>query len=119
MKLLLEKGSGRFVNTANIILKREVGSGAGNDTELGLAWRTKYKMQPEFEPGIEYYAALGMIDNIELDSEHKAQLGPVITGKFSLGGRSKIGYEAGYLFGLNSATPDGSAKVLLEYEYLL
>lgn len=117
-KLLLEKATGRIVNTANIVLEREVGGGASHDIELGLNWRTKYKMQPEFEPGIEFYGDFGDIDNVELNSEHKAQVGPVIAGKYSLGGRSKIAYEAGYLFGLNSATPDGSVKWLLEYEYL-
>jgi len=117
-KLLLEKAVGRFVNTANIKLEREIGGGASNDIGLGYAWRTKYRMQPEFEPGIELYGDLGTLDNIELNSKQEAQIGPVVAGKFSLGGRSKIGYEAGYLFGLNSATADGSVKWLLEYEYV-
>lgn len=117
-KLLLERAAGSIVNTANIILEREIGSRAGNDIELGLAWRTKYKLQAAFEPGIEFYGEFGKLNDIELDGKHLAQLGPVISGKYRLGGRSKIGYEAGYLFGLNSATPDGSAKWQLEYEYL-
>lgn len=117
-KLLLEKALGRFVNTANIVLARQVGGGAGNAVDLSYAWRTKYKMMPEFEPGIELYGDLGKLDNVRLDSAQKTQMGPVIAGKYNLGGRSKIAYEAGYLFGLNSATPNGSVKWLLEYEYL-
>ncbi len=117
-KLLLEKVTGRIANTANIILEREVGGGASNDVALSYAWRTKYKMMPEFEPGIELYGDLGTLDNARLNSAQNAQLGPVIAGKYSLGGRSKIAYEAGYLFGLNSASPDGSIKWQLEYEYV-
>ena len=118
-KLLLEKPIGRFINTANIILEREVGGGASNDVGLSLAWRTKYKLMPTFEPGIELYSDLGQLDAIRANNTQKTQLGPVISGKYSLGdGRSKLVYEAGYLFGLSSASPDGSVKWLLEYEYV-
>lgn len=118
-KLLLEKSLGRFVNTANIVLERQVGGGAANDVGLSLAWRTKYKLMPTLEPGIELYSDLGQLDDIRADNTQKTQLGPVIAGKYSLGdGRSKLVYEAGYLFGLSSASPDGSVKWLLEYEYV-
>ncbi len=117
-KLLLEKSLGRFVNTANLVLERQVGGGAGNDVDLSYAWRTKYRMRPEFEPGIELYGDLGTLDNVRMNNAQKTQMGPVIAGKYSLGGRSRLAYEAGYLFGLTSASPDGSVKWLLEYEYL-
>jgi high-affinity iron transporter len=117
-KLLLEKPIGRFVNTANIIIEREVGGGASNDVPLSYAWRTKYKLQQEFEPGVEVYGELGTLADVRAGNAQMLQLGPVFTGKFRLGGTSKVAYEAGYLFGLSSASPDGAVKLLLEYEHV-
>ncbi|MGW8248589.1 MAG: hypothetical protein ACWGOV_10800 [Acidiferrobacterales bacterium] len=118
-KLLLEKAAGRYVNTANLVMAREVGNGASSIVELEYAWRTKYKLKPEFEPGIELYGAAGTLAAPKLDSSQSAQIGPVATGKFHLGGRSAVVYELGYLFGLNNASPSGSVKWLIEYEYVL
>lgn len=117
-KLLLEKPVGQFVNTANIVLERQIGGGASNDVGLSYAWRTKYKMRPEFEPGIEIYGDLGTFDELNAGNKQSLQLGPVFAGKYGLGGRSKLGYEFGYLFGLSSASPAGTVKWLLEYEYV-
>jgi len=117
-KLLLEKAVGRYINTANLVMAREVGSGASSDVELEYAWRTKYKLRPEFEPGIELYGTAGTLAAPKLDSSQTTQVGPVATGKFHLGGRSAIAYELGYLFGLNNASPGGSVKWLIEYEYV-
>ena len=117
-KLLLEKAVGRYVNTANLVMAREVGSGASSTVDLEYAWRTKYKLRPEFEPGIELYGTAGTLAAPKLDSSQTTQVGPVATGKFHLGGRSAIAYELGYLFGLNKASPSGSVKWLIEYEYV-
>ena len=118
-KLLLEKAMGRYVNTANLVVAREVGSGASGDVELEYAWRTKFRFKPEFEPGIELYGAAGTLAAPKFDSSQSTQIGPVATGKFHLRGRSAIVYELGYLFGLNDASPGGSVKWLIEYEYVL
>lgn len=117
-KLLLEKAVGRYVNTANLVMAREVGSGASSDVELEYAWRTKYKFKPEFEPGIELYGAAGTLAAPKFDNSQAVQLGPVATGKFHLGGRNALAYELGYLFGVNNASPTGSFKWLIEYEYV-
>jgi len=117
-KLLLEKTVHSFVHTANLVFEREIGNGAASEVEFGYAWRTKYLLRREFEPGIELYGNLGDIDDTPPASDQIHQAGPVVTGKYRIGGRSSIYYEAGYLFGLTSASPDGTVKWLLEYEYV-
>ncbi|MCG6872201.1 MAG: FTR1 family protein [Gammaproteobacteria bacterium] len=117
-KLLLERTSGRLVHTANLVLAREVGGGASSDVELEYAWRTGYRYRQEFEPGFEVYGTAGTLDDLRVDGGQEAQAGPVVRGKLRPGGRSGLRYELGYLLGLNSATPDGSLKWLLEYEYV-
>jgi len=67
-KLLLEKAVGRYVNTANLVMAREVGSGASSTIDLEYAWRTKYKLKPEFEPGIELYGSAGTLAAPKFDS---------------------------------------------------
>jgi len=117
-KVLLEKPVGRYVNTANLVFAREVGAGSSSVINLEYAWRTKFKLKPEFEPGIELYGTAGTLANARIDGSQEAQLGPVAAGKFRVGNRSAIAYEIGYLFGLNSASPGGTTKWLLEYEYV-
>lgn len=117
LKGLFEKRVNRFVNTANLILEREVGSNASSDIEVEYAWRTRYEWRPDFRPALELYGELGELDGLEINGDQQHQAGPVASGKFSLGKESSISYEFGYLFGLTDDSPDGTVKWLLEFEY--
>jgi len=117
LKGLFEKQVNRFVNTANLIFEREVGSNASSDIELAYAWRTKYQLRQEFQPALELYGEFGELDNLKINGDTQHQAGPVASGKFSLGHESSISYEFGYLFGLTGESPDGTLKWLLEFEY--
>jgi len=117
IKGLFEKEVKRFVNTANLIFERQVGGNASKDIELGYAWRTKYRLRTDFEPGLELYGDLGELDDWDINDDQNHQAGPVATGKFHLGEESAIVYELGYLFGLTSESPDGSVKWMLEFEH--
>jgi len=114
-KLLLEKTSGRYVNTANIVLAHEVGAGASTATEFELAWRTRYLLDPHFEPSIEFYGSYGEL-GVTPSTAQDHRIGPVISGKFTTSPRHKLGYELGYLVGVSDAAPSGTLKFLLEYE---
>jgi high-affinity iron transporter len=116
-KLLLEKNIGRYVNTANLIFARSIGSGASNETEFEYAWRTKYLLNKAFEPGIEIYGAMGEFGHVLPSDQQDHRLGPVFSGVFAGDSHSKWVYEAGYLFGVSDAAPDGTIKVVIEYEF--
>jgi hypothetical protein len=60
-KLLLEKAVGKYVNTANLVFIREIGSGASTSTAFEYAWRTKYVMSKTFELGVELYGVTGEV----------------------------------------------------------
>ncbi len=113
-KVLLEKGMDEWLNTLNVNFEKEIGTrglqAAG--LELGYAWKTKYRLSPLFEPGFEAYGALGEIGNTSSPSRQKHQIGPMVYGE--LGG---FGYEVGWLFGLTGATPSGTLRFLVEYEF--
>lgn len=116
LKLLLEKSVNRWVHTFNFEANREVGGGASNDVNFGYAWRTKYKLKPEFEPGIELYGDLGNDHDFGFTGGQSQQIGPVFSGKLGLTSKTKFLYEAGYLFGLNDSSPSNSFKWLVELE---
>jgi len=116
-KLLLEKLIGNSVHTANIIFEREVGSGASNATIFGYAWHSKWLVNKHVEPGIEVYGEFGELGSPEHADQQDHRAGPVISGVFDAGIGAKLAYELGYLFGLTDASPGGTLKAVLEYEF--
>ncbi len=112
-KLLLEKQQGRLIHTGNLILKKELGANAVNNTGVGYAWRSKWRWRRWLEPAIELYGSLGEVGNTKSLSLQSHQIGPVVIGKL----RSGLTYEAGYLFGLTTASDQGHLKFILGYEF--
>ena len=112
LKLLLAKDVNRFSHLANLIVEREFGEDASDETEYGLAWSTRYRYKPEFEPGIELHSGFGEIGGGSSYNEQSHQVGPVFYG--SIG---HFGYEVGTLFGVSDASPDAAVKAILEYEW--
>ena len=111
-KLLLEKNIDNFVNTANIKVNHEFGPNAESGWGTGLALRTKYRLDPKFEPGIEYYGEFGNTKESLSFNEQSHAVGPVIQGKLG-----KVKYDTGVLFGVSDSAPDTTAKFNIEYEF--
>jgi high-affinity iron transporter len=113
--LLLAKSVGNFSNKANLFVKHEFGKYAEEGTPLLYRWQTKYRYQPWLEPGFEIYGDTKATSDFDKQS---LKMGPVIFGGFTgLTDAQKFKYELGYLFGVNRATPDGTLKWVLEYEF--
>lgn len=115
-KFLLEKETGNFVHTANLILEKQIGDNSEDGTELGYAWRTKYRYRQALELAIEAFGEFGEIRDFNGWSEQEHVIGPVILGKFDIGTMTHIKYELGYLFGITGDSPDGRLKWLVELE---
>jgi high-affinity iron transporter len=115
-KILLEKSVGRLTFTLNPIFEKEIGANATGSTEFRYASRVKYRLNPAFEPALEYHGAIGELGSPDPVHDQLHQLGPVALGKFPLGGGDAIKYEAGYLFGLTHGSPNGAFKFLIEFE---
>lgn len=110
-KLLLAKDIGKTTHRANLVLEREFGEGASNDFETGISWGSRYRYKRSFSPGFEVHSNFGSLSNGESYSEQKHQIGPVIYGHLG-----PVEYDVGYLVGVSDAAPDGTLKVLFEYE---
>ncbi|MDH5694405.1 MAG: FTR1 family protein, partial [Gammaproteobacteria bacterium] len=118
LKLLMEKSINRATFTANYGVERYFGSGASNEVEHGASFRAKWRQSQAFEPGVEVFSELGDIDQQRSLGNYSQRVGPVFTGSKRMSNTSKFAYEAGYLFGLNDNSPEGTMKLMLEYEFI-
>lgn len=117
--LLFQKQSGKFLNTLNLYWEKPVGRDA-EPVDTGIyAWQTRYMLDPLFQPGIEIYGEVADLNHPGRFQDQDLRIGPMFAGSYNLGqigGKGKIKYEAGYLFGLTDATDDGAVRTRLEYE---
>ena len=116
---LLKKDVNKFINTFNVYLEKEVGPNAGTADNVSYAWQTRYRFNPLFQPGIEIYGQIADVNNAGKFGDRQLRIGPVVAGQYNLGqigGRGKIKYEVGYLFGVTSPTEQGTLRTRLELE---
>lgn len=117
--VLLQKESFKVLNTLNLYVEKEVGAHAGTADTFQYGWQTRYQLSPLFQPGIEIYGQIDDLNQPGKLSEQQLRIGPMFAGSYNLGqvgGRGKIKYEAGYLFGVTDATQDRTLRTRLEYE---
>ncbi len=117
--LLLQKEHEKLLNTLNIYVEKEVGAHAGIANTFQYAWQTRYQLSPYFQPGVELYGEIADLNHPGKVSEQQLRIGPMFAGGYNLGqvgGRGKIKYEVGYLFGLTDPTEDRTLRTRLEYE---
>ncbi|WP_438969893.1 hypothetical protein [Methylophaga sp.] len=104
--LLMEKQWGRWIGAANFWIEYEWGDDVETEFETALAVQSRYRLSPEFEPAIEFYAG-----------ENTRAIGPVALGDIRFGAGKKLHWETGMLLGLDAKTPDITFRVLTEYEF--
>ena len=116
---LFQKDVSKFINTFNVYLEKEVGPNAGTTDNVSYAWQTRYRLNPLFQPGIEIYGQIDDVNNAGKFGDRHLRIGPVVAGQYNLGqvgGRGKIKYEVGYLFGATGVTEQGTLRTRLELE---
>ncbi|RIL11483.1 MAG: hypothetical protein DCC75_02260 [Proteobacteria bacterium] len=111
-KILLEKTTNTWINTANFILERQVFGSGGEDWEGDIRWHTLYRFSEELEPGIEIQSGFGALDDAGAFDDQDHNIGPALHGKL-LG---HVGYELAGLFGVSDAAADFTLRWVLEWE---
>lgn len=104
---LIQKPFGNFMGTINLLGETKFGADVAQDGEWEFLRRAqvKYLASPNLEPGVEYYGDDGT-----------QAFGPALYGKLNLK-NSKIKWQAGWLVGLDSATPDNTIRWQFEWEF--
>lgn len=113
LKLLLQKDINHFTTIVNIGGEREVGNLATGGNDLSSAVNTRYRLNPYFQPGIEWQAGYGTLGDHNDLSQQEHYLGPVIYGQLLPG----LKYEVGYFAGISSAAANTAMRLRLEYEF--
>ncbi|BCB28574.1 hypothetical protein SKTS_34600 [Sulfurimicrobium lacus] len=106
----------------NLLFERKFGGDsdpddAPNTTVFQYQWQAKYRWKQEFEFGLQGLGELGEWNHWSSRDAQQHKIGPAIFGKISLGGKQAIRYNAAWLIGTTSATPDNTFRMQLEYEF--
>ena len=109
------------IHTVNALFTKEMGAWSVGPPILQTAAQSRLRINPYFQPGIEYYGSVSLGVHGE-EPQHRA--GPMFAGRigFRLLGIDAPGgirYDAAYLRGLNHATDPSTFRVRLELEFPL
>lgn len=104
--LLVAREWGRLVTTANLGVIYEWGDDIDNELETSLSIQARYRLHRLFEPALEYYRG-----------QDTQALGPAFVGNFRAGGRKRLHWELGLIFGLDRDSPDRTFRGMLEFEF--
>jgi hypothetical protein len=104
------------LHTLDLFFSKEVGRNRTDVTPLILAWQSRVRLHPQFEPGIEVYSVIDDLASPGKFADQQHRLGPMFAGIYPLSRLGNIRYEAGYLFGLTRAAERGAVRWRLEYE---
>lgn len=118
---LLQTEFGKIQLNGNLIFERAFGmadeSGVPFATNLAYQWQVKYRWQSTFEFGAQGFGELGKWDNWSAQNAQLHSVGPAAFGKFALGNRQAIKYNAAWLIGTSTATPSHTFRAQVEYEF--
>jgi len=115
--LQTEFGGGRMQANLNLLIEKHIRAENAGKAELGYEWQMKYRWRPELEFGAQGFGDVGPWDHWEPHSEQPHKAGPAVFGKFRLGNRQVVKYNAGVLFGLTDAAPRHTLRLQAEYEF--
>jgi hypothetical protein len=109
---------GKLQINANVLFERTFG---GEDvdhiTEMGYQWQAKYRLKKEFEFGLQGIGEVGEWDHWENSDEQVHRIGPAIFGKFAVGQKQAVKYNAALLLGASDVAPDHTFRMQVEYEF--
>ena len=88
-----------------------------NGTYLGYQLQVKYRWHQVLEFGAQGFGDMGVWNHLLPTSEQSHRMGPALFGKYSLGGKEAIVWNAGLLFGLTTSSPDCNFRMQAEYEF--
>lgn len=114
---LFQTEVGKTQLNLNILFERNYRAEKSNPLKMGYQWQVKYRWIPQFEFGAQGFGEVGQWNNIAPRSEQSHLAGPAIFGKFKLGGRHAILYNAAYLVDVSDTRHSDTFRTQIEYEF--
>ena len=112
--LLLGKTLNRWKHYAKIQFEREVGENGNDAVNAAFGIHSSAKITDALKSGVEYYGDFGAVDNMESFAKQEHQFGPVVALDVP---NTQLEMRLGYLFGLSSASPDGTVTWLVAFDF--
>lgn len=118
---LFQTEFGKVQWNGNLLFERAFGkadeSGVPYSTNFSYQWQAKYRWQPTLEFGVQGFGDMGKWNDWNKQIDQSQRTGPAVFGKFALGNRQAIRYNAAWLFGTGNASPDHTFRMQIEYEF--
>jgi hypothetical protein len=118
---LFQTEYGKLQLNGNLLFERAFGkadeNGLAYNTNFSYQWQAKYRWQPALEYGVQGLGDLGKWNHWDPKAEQNHRIGPAVFGKFKLGTRQAIRYNAAWLFGASDAAPNHTFRMQVEYEF--
>ncbi|MEO8343246.1 MAG: hypothetical protein ABI536_05450 [Gallionella sp.] len=116
---LLQTEFGKLQLNGNLLFEHAFGkadeSGVPYSTNFSYQWQAKYRWQPVLEFGVQGFGDMGKWNDWNTPAVHR--IGPAIFGKFALGNRQAIKYNAAWLLRASSVAPASTLRMQIEYEF--
>ena len=104
------------INTVNLFMEKEVGSGSAGRPFFLYAWETRIALGTPIEPGFQAYGNPSAFAGFNSHWPQDNRIGPQVFGVVSNIGPGTLNWNAGVLFGLGSGAPRETFRWQLEYE---
>lgn len=114
---LLQTDFGKTQVNANLLFTRNYFADFSNRTQASYQYQVKYRLKPTLHFGIQGFGEVGDWDHWSSGNEQSHRAGPAVFGKFNLGNRKAIKYNAAYLIGKTEAINSKTFRLQVEYEF--
>ena len=109
------------LHTANLLFTKQMGMGSVGPLHLFAAEQSRLRLDPHFEPGVEYY---GIVSLGTHGNELQHRLGPAVVGRIGfrelgIEARGGIKYDAAYLRRIAGETGPNTVRFRFELEFPL
>jgi hypothetical protein len=109
------------LHTVNALFSKQMGAGSVGPLSMLVAAQSRVRLDPHFEPGVEYYGAVTLGAHGP-DPQHR--MGPMFAGhvrfrELGIEAPGGIRYDAAYLRHLNRETDPNTVRVRVEFEFPL
>jgi hypothetical protein len=101
----------------NLLIEKRIRASESFKAVLGYQWQLKYRWKPALEWGAQGFGEVGPWNHWEPAAKQSHSAGAALFGRVGLGERRAIKYNAGWLFGLNDASPRQTLRAQVEFEF--
>jgi hypothetical protein len=114
---LFQTEFGKTQLNLNLLFQRNYRAAESNSMRAGYQWQVKYRWKPVLEFGAQGFGDVGNWNRLAPRSEQSHLVGPAVFGKFALGGRHAIRYNAAYLVDVSDTKRTNWFRTQVEYEF--